>query len=352
MTNASTHTVTLRTGDTMPLLGFGTWQLGGEETYRSVRAALEVGYRHIDTATGYGNEAEVGRALRDSGLPREQVFVTTKCPPDRVGRERETLDASLSDLGLDRVDLWLVHWPPNKTATPEMWAEFVKAQAAGRTKAIGVSNYSPAQIDELIEATGEVPAVDQIPWSPALHDPALWGQLREREVVLEGYSPFRRSDLNDPVLVEIAGAHGVTPAQVILRWHLQLGIVVIPKAAHLDRVRQNFDLDGFTLERAELDRISGMGSQLVTVESDSETAERTLTFLVAGGTTVRRRVVGTDWSHVLFSLTARQEGDEGREATVGQVFGETLVPRTDSLDRLVTEEEVEAAVARAKRWGG
>jgi 2,5-diketo-D-gluconate reductase A len=348
MTNATAKTVTLRNGSAMPLLGFGTWQLRGQETYDSVRAALEVGYRHIDTATGYGNEQEVGRAIKDSGLPRDEVWVTTKCPPDHLGREQATIDASLADLGLDHVDLWLVHWPPNKQATPEMWAEFINARDAGKTSAIGVSNYSPAQISELILATGEAPAVNQIPWSPALHDPALWAQFQEREVVLEGYSPFRRSQLDDPVFVEIAAAHGVTPAQTILRWHLQLGIVVIPKAAHLDRVRENFDLDGFELADDEIDRISALGTRLASVDSDPESAERTLTFVVAGGPQVVRRVSGPDWSHVLFSLTERQEGDLGREATVAQVFAETLAPRADVADREITADELEAAVARAK----
>jgi 2,5-diketo-D-gluconate reductase A len=258
MNDSDIATITLRNGVAMPLLGFGTWQLAGKEAYDSVRAALEIGYRHIDTATGYRNEAEVGAALRDSGVPRDQVFVTTKCPPENAGRERETIEASLADLGTDWVDLWLVHWPPNGEARPATWREFVKVAEEGKARAIGVSNYSPAQIDELTDATGVVPAVDQIPWSPTLHDAELLAQLRSRGVALEGYSPFRRSRLDDPVLVDIAEAHDVTPAQVVLRWHLDQAIVVIPKAAHHERIAENFDVSGFTLDPDEVARISGL----------------------------------------------------------------------------------------------
>src|SRR5690606_4289344 len=196
--------VTLRNGPQMPLLGFGTWQIPDEEATAATTAALEAGYRHIDTATGYRNEAGIGRALAESALPRESIFVTTKMPPDHVGRERQTLEESLEKLGLDRVDLWLVHWPPNKQATPEAWAQFVAAQNEGLATSIGVSNYSLDQIDELISATGVAPAVNQIKWGPALYDADVVAGLAERGVVLEGHSPFRASDLDDPTLVEIA----------------------------------------------------------------------------------------------------------------------------------------------------
>jgi 2,5-diketo-D-gluconate reductase A len=258
--NDATHgSVTLRTGSEMPLLGFGTWQLDGKEAYESVRTALEIGYRHIDTATGYQNESQVGAALKDSGVARDEVFVTTKCPPEHLGRERATIDASLAALGLEWVDLWLVHWPPNRKATPAMWREFVQVAAEGKAKAIGVSNYSVAQIDELEKATGVGPAVNQIPWSPWLDDPVVLDELRRRQVVLEGYSPFKRSHLDDPVLVEIAGTHGVTPAQVVLRWHLERDTVVIPKAAHRERIEENFAVTHFTLSPDEVTRISRLG---------------------------------------------------------------------------------------------
>lgn len=242
----------------MPLLGFGTWQLPGRQAYEPVRVALETGYRHLDTATMYRNESEVGRALRDSGVPRADVFVTTKLPAERAGRERETIETSLKSLGIDQLDLWLVHWPPRGSARPQTWREFIAAREDGLTRAIGVSNYTVAQIDELTHATGVTPAVNQIPYSPALHDAQLLAEHRERGVTLEGYSPFRRSDLREPVLAEVAAAHGVAPTQVILRWHIQHGIVVIPKSATPERVRANFDVFDFALTADEMARVDAV----------------------------------------------------------------------------------------------
>jgi 2,5-diketo-D-gluconate reductase A len=242
----------------MPLLGFGTWQLRGQEAYDAVRDALRIGYRHLDTATAYGNETQVGRALRESDVAREDVFVTTKLPPDHAGRERETIEASLRDLGTDYVDLWLIHWPPNGVASPETWRELLTLQSEGKARAVGVSNYSPEQVDELIEATGEAPAVNQIRWSPAIYDPGRLAHSRERGVALEGYSPFRASNLDDPTLREIAAAHGVTPGQVVLRWHVEHGVVVIPKSARRERIEENSDIFGFRLDDAEVRRIDAL----------------------------------------------------------------------------------------------
>lgn len=239
----------------MPLLGFGTWRARGEECYRAVRDALDVGYRHIDTATMYANEEQVGRAVRDSGVPREEVFVTTKLLPEQAGQERAAIDASLAALDLGYIDLWLVHWPPGGLAAPDTWRRFLAARDDGLARAVGVSNYDAAQIDELVEAAGEAPAVNQIRWSPSLHDPDVVAAHRDRGVVLEGYSPFKSTDLGDPELVRIAEAHGVTPAQVVLRWHLDHGIVVIPKSVHPERIRANFDVFGFQLGDDELRRI-------------------------------------------------------------------------------------------------
>lgn len=243
----------------MPLIGFGTWQLTGGSAYEGVRTALESGYRHLDTATAYENEAEVGRALRDSGVPRDEVFITTKLPPANAGRERATIAASLAALGLDQVDLWLVHWPPNGEARPDTWRELIAARAEGLTRAIGVSNYSVAQLDELIEATGEAPAVNQIPWSPANHDPDLLTESAKRGVVVEGYSPLKRTNLDDAVLAKVAAAHGVTPAQVVLRWHVEHGIPVIPRSSKAERIRSNGDLLGFALTADEVTEIDALG---------------------------------------------------------------------------------------------
>lgn len=258
-----TRTIDLRTpaGDiAIPLVGFGTWRLRGAEGHRAVAHALEVGYRHVDTATAYGNEDVVGRAVAGSGLDRAEVFVTTKLPPDAAGRERETLTRSLRALGTDYVDLWLVHWPPDGAARPDTWQELRRARDAGLVRAIGVSNYSLAQIDELVDATGEAPAINQLPWSPRDHDPLVVAGHAQRGVALEGYSPFRRSDLADPVLVEIAEGHGVSVQQVVLLWHVRHRIVVIPKSATPARIEQNLDLDGFTLSDEEIARIDALAT--------------------------------------------------------------------------------------------
>jgi 2,5-diketo-D-gluconate reductase A len=245
----------------MPLVGLGTWGLRGRQGYDAISFALEVGYRHIDTATVYGNEAEVGRALRDSGLQRDDVFVTTKLPPGRAGRERETLAASLRALGTDYVDLWLVHWPPAGRARPQTWRELLAIRDEGSARAVGVSNYSVSQLDELIETTGQAPAVNQVPWSPRRHDPRQLAEHRRRGVVLEGYSPLKGTRLGDRVLTEIAAGHGVTPAQVVLRWHIEHGIPVIPKSANRERIASNLDLFGFSLSDAEVARIDALSTR-------------------------------------------------------------------------------------------
>jgi 2,5-diketo-D-gluconate reductase A len=259
-TDRGQPTVALDQAGPMPLLGLGTWQMTGARCQEAVRSALEVGYRHIDTATVYRNEWEVGRAVGDSGVPREQLFVTTKLPPSDAGRERRTLDKSLRALGMDYVDLWLVHWPPRGRALVSTWKELLAVRDQGLARAVGVSNYSLAQLDELIGATGEAPKVNQIPWAPTLYDAALLGEHRRRGVVLEGYSPFKNTDLRHPVLVEIAARHGMTSAQVVLRWHIDHEVVVIPKSATPQRIAANFDVFGFSLTDQELGQIDGLST--------------------------------------------------------------------------------------------
>ncbi|HEX4216398.1 MAG TPA: aldo/keto reductase [Candidatus Dormibacteraeota bacterium] len=250
--------VALHDGGAIPIIGFGTWQLRGREAYEAVRYALEVGYRHIDTAAAYGNESEVGRAVRESGLPREEIFITTKLPPENSGRERETMRESLRHLGVDQVDLWLIHWPPGGNSGVETWREFIKLNGEGRAAHIGVSNYSPAQVDELIEATGTAPSVNQIKWSPFTHEPKRLAHSVERGVVLEGYSPLKASRLGDPVLAEIAEAHEVSPAQVILRWHVEHEVVVIPRSSKRERISSNGDIFGFHLSPDEVARVDAL----------------------------------------------------------------------------------------------
>jgi 2,5-diketo-D-gluconate reductase A len=248
--------VDLDRGVAMPMVGFGTWQLRGQQAYQAIRHALQVGYRHIDTATMYRNEDQVGRAMADSGLDRSDIFVTTKLQPGNAGRARAILAESLRALGTDYVDLWLVHWPPRGQASPRLWREFLASRDEGLCRAVGVSNYSVPEIDDLLEATGERPAVNQIPWSLPQYDPALLAAHAQRGVAVEGYSSLKGTRLRDPVLAEIASSHGVTPAQVVLRWHLELGIIVIPKSARPERIESNLDLFGFSLTPEEMARLS------------------------------------------------------------------------------------------------
>jgi len=252
------RSVEIAPGVRMPLVGLGTWQARGGSAEEAVRCALELGYRHIDTAYAYGNEREVGRAVAASGVPRDEIFITTKMWPDRAGRERETLAESLESLGVDRVDLWLIHWPPRGGARPDVWEKFVEARDAGLARAVGVSNYSVAQIDELERATGELPAVNQIEWSPALHDAATLAAHRERGVQLEGYSPLKTMNLRDRSLVSIAETHGVTPAQVVIRWHVEHEVVVIPKSTNADRIAENAGVFGFELSDDEIAELDGL----------------------------------------------------------------------------------------------
>jgi 2,5-diketo-D-gluconate reductase A len=251
--------VTLAHGSAMPLLGFGTWQIKGDDAVRATAEALAAGYRHLDTALVYGNEEQVGQALADSGVARDDVFVTTKCPPDRAGRGVETLRESLGRLGTDHVDLWLIHWPGDGSANTDLWRDFVAAQEQGLAREIGVSNFDAALLDEVTEATGVRPAVNQIEWSPLLYDADVVAQHRDRDIVLEGYSALRGGTLTHPAIVEIAERLGRTPAQVIVRWHLQHGIVVIPKSVRAERIRANADVAGFELSSDDMAALDALG---------------------------------------------------------------------------------------------
>jgi len=254
--------LTLSRGSAIPLLGLGTWDLRGRAGYEAIRDALEVGYRHIDTATGYGNEAEVGRAVHDSGLPREEVFVTTKLAPEDAGRPAAALSASLSRLGMDYVDLWLVHWPPRGRAAPETWEQLLAARDDRRARDVGVSNYSTAQVDELIRTSGVAPAVNQVRWGPTLYDPRFAAECRDRGLVLEGYSPLRSSRLDDPVLMEVARRYGVSTAQVIIRWHIEHRVVVIPKSGSRERLAENFGVWDWSLGEREMSQVDGLSTAL------------------------------------------------------------------------------------------
>jgi diketogulonate reductase-like aldo/keto reductase len=250
----------LPSGARMPLLGFGTWQIKGENAVRATAAALEAGYRHLDTAMMYGNEGEVGRALRESGVARQDVFVTTKCPPNRAGNELDTLKQSLELLDTDHVDLWLVHWPAGGTTDVDIWRAFTDARESGLAHDIGVSNFDVDLVDEVTAATGTAPAVNQVRWSPLLFDAAVLEAHRSRGVVLEGYSALRGGTLKDRTIADIAERVGRSPAQVVIRWHLQHGVVVIPKSTRPERIRANADVGGFELSADDMAALDGLGA--------------------------------------------------------------------------------------------
>jgi 2,5-diketo-D-gluconate reductase A len=258
--SAAEHHVDLASGRKMPLLGLGTWAARGRSAVEAVRHALEVGYRLIDTATMYRNEREVGQAVAESGVPREKLFVTTKLPQGNAGRERATLEESLAALGLDYVDLWLIHWPPGGHARPDVWERLLELQAEGLARDVGVSNYSIRQLDELEEATGRLPAVNQIEWSPSLFERDVLDEHRRRGVQLEGYSPLKTTNLRDPRLAEIADAHGFTPAQVVLRWHVEHRVVAIPKSTNPARIAENAAIFDFRLTPSEVDRLDALAA--------------------------------------------------------------------------------------------
>ena len=242
------------------MVGFGTWKMRHDAAREAVLAALAAGYRHIDTATMYANEADVGRAVRESGLDRAEVFITTKIRPSDAGRAGSVLRQSLRALDTDYIDLWLVHWPPSrKGESRQLWNELLELQADGNVIDIGVSNYTLPEVDELTRSSGQTPAVNQIDWGPTRYDGHMLTGLAERGIAVEGYSSLKNTNLDDPLLAKIAAAHGVTPGQVVLRWQLEHNVVVIPKSARPERIAANLDLFSFALAAEEIASIDSMG---------------------------------------------------------------------------------------------
>lgn len=256
---AEVQTAALPGGYQMPMVGFGTWKLRGDEARASVIAALHTGYRHVDTATMYANEAEVGQAVRDSGIDRSEIFITTKIRPSDAGKATSVLTRSLRALETDYLDLWLIHWPPSSgAASRQLWNELLEVQAAGHVRTVGVSNYSLTEIDDLTRTSGHAPAVNQIDFGPTLYDGRMLAGHAERGIAVEGYSGLKNTRLGDPVLAKIAAEHGVTTAQVVLRWHLEHDVTVIPKSSRPDRIATNFDLLGFSLTPEQVASIDAL----------------------------------------------------------------------------------------------
>lgn len=255
--------VKLNDGRLMPQLGFGVYKVPQDETVEAVRGALDTGYRSIDTAALYRNEEGVGRAIAESDVPREDLFVTTKLWNDRHGHDSAltAFDESIGKLGLDYVDLYLIHWPvPSRDLYVETWRAFERLRDEGRARSIGVSNFTEQHLGRLADESGTVPAVNQVELHPLLTQATLRAYHAEQGIATEAWAPLARGGelLSDPVLVGLAEAYDRSPAQVVLRWHLQLGNVVIPKSVTPARIRENIDVFDFTLsddDMALIDRL-------------------------------------------------------------------------------------------------
>ncbi len=251
--------ISLRGGVDIPQLGYGVFQVPPAETAEVTTLALQAGYRHIDTAAAYRNEAGVGQALHASGLARDEVFITTKCFNDDHGYEPAIRAAkeSLGRLELEHIDLYLIHWPvPLHNKYVETWEAFIELQAQGLVRAIGVSNFQPSHLERIIAETGVKPAINQVELHPRLQQPGLRHEHAELGVVTEAWSPLAQGGvLDDPTIVEIAKAHEKTPAQVVIRWHLQLGNVVIPKSVTPERIEENFAVFDFHLNDEQMTAI-------------------------------------------------------------------------------------------------
>lgn len=255
--------IILNNGVEMPQLGFGVWQVPDDEAEQAVATALESGYRSIDTAAIYGNEEGTGKAIATSGIPREELFVTTKLWNSDQGYDStlRAFDTSLEKLGLDYLDLYLIHWPlPSRGKYIDTYKAFEKLYTDGRIKAIGVSNFYPEYLEQLIEATSVIPAVNQIELHPHLQQHAVREYHAQQGIATEAWSPLGSGKglLEVPAIVAIAQKHNRTPAQIVLRWHIQLGNVVIPKSVTPSRIKENIDVFDFSLDTEDIAAISAL----------------------------------------------------------------------------------------------
>jgi diketogulonate reductase-like aldo/keto reductase len=263
----------LNNGVTLPQIGLGVFKVPPEQTQRVVEDALEAGYRHIDTAAGYGNEAGVGAAIASSGIPRQELFVTTKLRNGEQGTAAEAFEASRQALGLEVIDLYLIHWPaPSRGLFVQAWRVMEKIYAADSVRAIGVSNFLQDHLDTLLAETTVVPAVNQIELHPTYQQAALVARSRAEGITVEAYSPLGRgNDLSVAAVTALAEKHSVTPAQLVLAWHLGLGNIVIPKTLHPARMRENLAAAQITLSREEMDSVTALESS-ARIGSDPATA--------------------------------------------------------------------------------
>jgi 2,5-diketo-D-gluconate reductase A len=254
--------LSLSASEQIPQLGFGVFQVPPKETEQVVATALQDGYRHIDTAAAYRNEGAVGQALHASGLDRDEIFLTTKCFNDDHGydKAKRACKASLERLELTHLDLYLIHWPvPAHDLYVETWKAFIELQQEGLVRSIGVSNFEPDHLERLIAETGVTPSINQVELHPYFQQVGLRREHERLGILTEAWSPLGQGlELEDPVIVQIAEAHGKTPAQTIIRWHLQLGNVVIPKSVTPERIKENFDVFGFDLSDEQMEAISAL----------------------------------------------------------------------------------------------
>jgi 2,5-diketo-D-gluconate reductase A len=257
-------TIKLNDGHDIPQLGFGVFKVDPDETERIVSDALEAGYRHIDTAAVYGNEVGVGRAIAASGISRDELFITTKLWNSDQGTQSafDAIDLSLEKLGLDSVDLYLIHWPrPDLDRYLETWLAMEQIRDDGKATSIGVSNFHRAHLEKLLAGSSTIPAVDQLELHPTFQQRELRAWGAEHGMAIEAWGPLGQGKydlLGMPVITRIAAAHGVTPAQVVIRWHLQSGIIVFPKSNSAQRMRENFDVFGFELAADDLAAIDSL----------------------------------------------------------------------------------------------
>jgi diketogulonate reductase-like aldo/keto reductase len=244
----------------MPVLGFGTWRLHGQGAKASVKEAIRAGYRLIDTASMYGNEVEVGEAVRESGVPRGELFITSKLWSYEHGHHeaKAACAGSLGRLGLDYLDLYLIHWPAGGKNV-QTWQGMLELIEEGRTRSIGVSNFSMEDIAPLVEATGTVPAVDQVEFNPYHHDPHFLSECATAGIQVEAYSPLNGTNLNDPVVVELARSHRRSAAQIILRWCIQKGAVTLTRSSRSEHIRENAKVFDFELSPQDMERLDDLG---------------------------------------------------------------------------------------------